>query len=180
MANEREELLKRLHALPFCMYLTALTSEGCVEVNLVSSKGTSYRWEGLDDFEFQAYCLEGLSKNKVAQIKEHILSKSLFLSDFNRTLLKKILPTKDKTKELSGTLVDFLNLPDTKLESFYCYINPETELVYVSDTLEKFSDILNEQCPVDTPWEDYSDEQLRAYLEEYEGNECEIPFSYLD
>ena len=177
---EREELLKRLHSLPFCMHLSALTSEGCLELKLVSSQGTSYRWEGLDDFEFHAYCLNGLSKNKVAEIKEHIAAKSLYLCDLNSTQLKQMLPIKDKTKELSGVFADFLQLPDEKIESIFCYMNPDTMMVYVSDKPEKISDILNAQYPVDTPWEELNDEQLRAYLEEYEGNEYEIPFSYLD
>lgn len=68
---EREELLKRLYALPFCMYLTALPSEGCLEVNVVSSKGTAYSWESFNEFVFSAYCLKGISKNKIATIKEH-------------------------------------------------------------------------------------------------------------
>ena len=180
MENDRQELLKRLHSLPFCMYLTALTSEYCIEVNVVSSRGTAYRWEGYDDFEFHAYCLKGLSKNKVALIKEHILSKALFLSDLNRTQLKRILPVTDNKTELSDIFVDFLQLPDEKIESLYCYKNPDTGKIYVSDMPEGISDILNDQYPVDTLWEDLSDEQLKAYLEEYGDNECEIPFSYFE
>lgn len=176
----RENLLNRLHNLPFCMYLTALTSEYCIEINLVSAKGTSYRWEGYDDFEFPAYCLKGLSKNKVSIIKERILSKSLYLPDLNRTQLKKILDITDKTEELSDAFIDFLQLPDEKIETVYCYKNPETGAIYFSDKQERISDILNSQYPVDTPWEELSDEQLTAYLEEYEENECEIPFSYFE
>ena len=180
MENERQELLTRLHSLPFCMYLTALTNEYCLEVNVVSSKGTSYSWVGYDDFDFHAYCLKGISKNKVELIKEHIMSKSLFLSDFNRTQLKRIIPVSDNKTELSDYFVDFNLLPNAKIETLYCYKNPETGKIYVSDTPEGISDILNDQYPIDTLWEDLSDEQLVEYLEEYDNNEWEIPFSYLD
>ncbi len=180
MENERQELLNRLHNLPFCMYLTALTSEYCLEVNIVSSLGTSYTWMGYDEFEFCAYCLKGLSKNKVALIKEHIMSKSLFASDLNRTQLKRVLLGTDSKTELSEIFANFLQLPDAKIEALYCYKNLETGKIYVSDTPEGLSDILNDQYPVDTLWEDLDDEQLKAYLEEYGDNECEIPFSYFD
>ena len=60
METDRDELLSRLHRLPFCMRLTALTSEYCIEVNVTSSKGTSYSWVGFDDFDFTAYCLNGI------------------------------------------------------------------------------------------------------------------------
>ncbi len=180
MENERQELLKSLHKLPFCMYLTALTSEYCLEVNIVSSRGTSYTWMGYDEFDFCAYCLKGLSKNKVALIKEHIMAKSLFRSDLNRTQLRKLLPDVDNETELSGLFANFMQLPDEKLEAIYCYKNPETGIIYVSDKQEGLSDILNEQYPVDTLWEALSDDQLKAYLEEYGDNECEIPFSYFD
>ncbi|MBO4288805.1 MAG: hypothetical protein J5865_01725, partial [Lachnospiraceae bacterium] len=147
---------------------------------VVSSRGTSYEWKGYDDFVFQAYCLKGLSKNKVALIKEHIISKSLFLSDLNRTQLRRLLPDADKETELSEIFVDFLQLPDEKIEALYCYKNPDTGKIYVSDTPEGISDVLNDQYPVETLWEDLSDEELEAYLEEYGDGECEIPFSYFD
>lgn len=180
MENERQVLLTRLHSLPFCMSLTALTSEYCLEVNVVSSRGTSYRWVGFDDFEFHAYCLKGLSKSKVALIKEHIISKSLFASDFNRTQLKRILSDTDKKMELSDLFVDFIKLPDATIETLYCYKDLETGKIYVRDTAEGISDVLNAQYPVDNIWEDLSDEQLKEYLEEYGNNECDIPFSYFD
>ncbi len=180
MRNKRQELLMRLHKLPFCMYLTALTSECCLEVNIVSSRGTSDSWMGYDEFEFCAYCLKGLSKNKVALIKEHIMSKSLFPSDLNRTQLRKILPETNNKTELSELFANFLQLPDEKIEALYCYKNLETGKIYVSDTLEGLSDILNDQYPVDTLWEDLDDEQLKEYLKEYGDNECEIPFSDFD
>ena len=180
MEANRQELLKRVHSLPFHMTLTALTSEYCLEVSVVSSQGISYRWEGYDDFSFSAYCIKGLSKNKISQIKDHILSKTLYISDFNRTQLKRIISTKDKYEELSDILVDFLQLPNEKLEYIYCYKNPETGHIYVSDSPSKISEILNRQYSVDTPWEDLDDDRLKAYLEEYEGNECEIPFSYFE
>ena len=180
MAFNREELLKRLHSLPFSMYLTALPSEYCLEVNLISAKGTSYSWEALDGFEIPAYRLKGLSQNEVAMIKDHIVSKALYLNDLNGTQLKKIISVKDDTTELSSIFVDFLQLPDNEIESLYCYRNPETGCIYFSDKPEKISDILNDQYPVDTPWEKLSDEQLEDAVELYEGNEFEIPFSCFD
>ncbi len=180
MAADRNELLKKLHSLPFCMSLTALTDEYCLEVSLISGKGTSYSWESFEDFNFNAYCLEGLSENEVALIKEHIQSKSLYLNDFKGTQLEKIIPAKDNTIELSDIFANFLELPDEKIESLYCYKDPETGCIYVSSTEEKLSDILNEQYPVDTEWEELSDEQLADAVEEYGDIECEIPFLYLE
>ena len=180
MAANREELLKKLHNLPFCMCLTALPDEYCLEVDLISAKGTSYSWVSFDDFSFPAYCLQGLSKDKVALIKEHILSKSLYLSDFNTTQLKNIISAKDDTIELSDIFANFLELPDDKIESLYCYKDSETECIYVSNTEEKLSDILSEQYPVDTEWEELSDEQLADAAEKYRDIEFEIPFSYFD
>lgn len=177
---EREELLKRLHALPFCMYLTALPSEGCLEVNVVSSKGTAYSWESFDEFAFYAYCLEGISKDKIMIIKERIASESLYVDDLNGTQLEELIPPENKSEELSDIFVDFLELPDENLESAYCYRDIETGVVYVSDTEEGLSEVLNDKYTVDTTWEEYSDEQLKEFLDEYESAECEIPFSYFD
>ena len=78
---------------------------------------------------------------------------------------------------MSDTFIDFLQLPDENIENVYCYKNSETGAIYFSDKPERISDILNSQYPVDTPWEELSDEELTIYLEENEGNECEIPFS---
>lgn len=162
------------------MYLTALPSEGCIEVNVVSSKGTAYYWESFDDFSFCAYCLDGLSKDKIITIKEHIASKAFYVDDLNGTQLTETLPAKAKSEELSGVFVNFLELPNEKLESVYCYSDIETNCIYISETSEGLSNILNTLYPVDMLWEDYSDEQLNDCLEEYDGIECEIPFSYLD
>ena len=180
MDTDRQRILQRAHLLPFCISLTALTSEYCIEVNIVSSRGTSYRWEGFDDFEFHAYRLKGISKKRVALIKEHIMSKTLFISDFNRTQLKRIIPENAKTKELSDMFVDFLELPDDKIETVYCFKNTDTGCIYVSDSPNKISDIINMQYPIDTPWEDLDDDQIEAYLDEYEGTEPEIPFACFD
>lgn len=176
---DRTEMLSKLHSLPFRMSLTALTSEGCIEVNVVSSKGTSYSWESFEDYTSHIYCLKGLSKNKIALIKEHIASKTFFIADLSRTQLKKII-CEDRDQELSDIFVNFPELPDQKIESVYCYRETDTGLIYVSDTEEKLSNILNDRYPIDKPWESYSDEQLADYLEENEGQGCEIPYTSFD
>ena len=45
----REEMLKKLHSIKPGAELTALTSEGALECEYVTSKGTAYEWIGMYD-----------------------------------------------------------------------------------------------------------------------------------
>jgi len=162
------------------MRLTALTSEYCIEVSVITSKGISYSWVGFDDFSFDAYCIKGLSKNKIALIKDHITKRAFYLSDLNRTQLKKVVFQKDSSTELSDVFINFGELPNENIETIYCYKDVDEGKIYVYDSQEKISNILNEKYPVDTLWEDMSDQQIETYLEEFSEGDCEIPFSTFD
>ena len=61
--QRRDQLLSQLHKITFCAFLTALTSEMCLEVEVMTSKGTCYSWIGYDDWRIYE-----VSKNESAKL----------------------------------------------------------------------------------------------------------------
>lgn len=178
--DERETLLKRIHSISFYMYLTALTSEGCLEVEVITSKGTSYSWMGFEDFCFDVYCINGFGKIKLCNLKNKITLKTLCKQNLRGTKLGKLLFKRiTEGRDLSEIFQGLLALPETSHERLFCYIKEENKLVFFENE-EKLAENLSKDYPVDTKWEELSDEQINEYLDRVDGCKFEIPYSYFE
>ena len=174
---ERINLLKKLHSISFYMFLTALTSEYCLEVEVITSQGTSYSWESLDDFEFDVYRINGIEAERFSLIKQKITNGSVCLDDLNGTTLSNIVRHVDES-EMPSKLIGLLSLPDKLSGDFYCIEDSDTETFTFFSSEKKVADELSKTYPVDTKWEDMGTESLREYLSRIEScGEYEVPFT---
>ena len=173
----RDELLDKLHGITFCASLTALTSEECLEVEILTGDGVSYSWIGYD--EWFVYELKKIEKNKWNFILGKLLSRTLSREDLQGTDLYRLLESQDESVDLIEFFKTLKNFPEEVSEDFYCVCGEgeppvfyESQEIMAKDLKETYSDIVN-------VWENMNEDELEHWLQVYE--QCDgIPCCYFN
>lgn len=174
----REEMLKKLHNITFRARLTALSSEGCIEVDIITGDGTLYNWMGYDDFEWNAYLLNSIDKNQWEIILSHLSDGVLTETDIEGTVLHKIIENRKNTdKSDYSPIFSSLNaFPKECPQEFYCFIDVDSNLHFYLEK-EMLAKALKEQFSNQVEkWDKMSDEALTEWVSTYEDYD-DIPLS---
>lgn len=177
----REQLLEKLHSISFYAYLTALTSEECLEVEIMTSKGTIYSWIGFRDWNvFRISCNAG----KFEKIKEKVLSQSLTYEDIHETPLRGALEEDDTEHEpLENLSSMFASLQQVEIfdgNPFYGFRDDDGNLVFFSSEDELSKALDSYYSNVDTEWEDFDNDELKYWLDRYESEGNKIMYCFLE
>lgn len=79
----RVEMLEKLHSIKPGAELTALTSEGALECEYVTSEGTAYEWIGMYDWPVARLC--GVEYSLLKNIQAKLAEDTLSIGDIDGT-----------------------------------------------------------------------------------------------
>lgn len=175
--QRRDQLLSQLHKITFCAFLTALTSEMCLEVEVMTSKGTCYSWIGYDDWRIYE-----ASKNESAKligISEKLHDGCLSFDDIAETCLCGLAKDGGNDVDLTQLFSDFLAKHIIPGEEFYCFFDEHDEKFYFFPNKEQITCALDKSYSnVDTLWEEMDTDDLAQWWDRYESEDGEIPFCH--
>ena len=166
---KRAILLEKLHNITFCASITALTSEECLEVEIITGDGVSYSWIGYDDWFI--YELNGMDEDKWNMMLLKLLDGTLAKDDFEGTDFARLYEKQEENNayDCCAFFEALKTFPNKLPKKIYCtydvgekpvfYINEETMARELKQT---YSNIVNK-------WEDKSNQELEYWHDVYEG-----------
>ena len=168
-------MLSKLKSITFAAFLTALTSEMCLEVQIMTSEGTIYRWIGYDDWN--VYILKKCDSPKWFSIMDKLKNSTLELEDLDGTDLGKLMQSLDpvmdedegENADCSLLLQELLEVSTKIQDTFYCYYDKYDRDLNFFSSREDLKVALREAYSiVDTRWEDMDTSELQGWWEWYE------------
>jgi hypothetical protein len=179
-AFDRERAIAKLQSISFYASLTALSSEGCIEAEVLTKDGADYSW--LD--EWYLYKLRGIQQQQWNLIRGKLKDKVLTLSDISGTDFERLYNLQNDPVIM--TCSDFfasLNVfPESVPNQFYClygvfdyYDHPAFYLAeqdLCDDLANLFADDVKR-------WDEMSDDELEEWLSLYDPDEG-IPYTEWD
>lgn len=180
--KNRNQMLKELQSIPFWAYLTALTSEWCLEVQTYTSEGYRCEWKSMDD-NWDIYRLEIIPSEKWKIITDKCRKNGLKIDDLEETNLfnlAKCIGVNDwNQKSLSELFRDLGTWEIPPKKAFFCYYDVHNNSVHFFESELELTEHLSD-TPVDCKWVEMSDEELRHYLKLYEEEGPAIPCASFD
>lgn len=179
----REDMLNKLHNIEPAVKLTALTSEGALECEYITKKGTNYEWISMDS-PWPAIKITDLDNDKLAIIKEKLKNQSLTCNDLEGTQLLSMYDghTDEPEENISSLNQSLLGLIDITLaedNDFFvlCDTNSyEPTFRFFSD-YKLFAQAFEEEfIHVSKRWEELSDVELLSWIERLKFRFEDIPF----
>ncbi len=175
----REMAISKLQSISFFASLTALTSEGCIEVEVLTRNGADYSWLAYD--EWYLYKLRGIQQQQWDLIRDKLNRKALSLSDISGTDFERLYYLQNDPESM--TCSDFFallkGLPESVPHQFYClygvfdyYDHPAfylSEQSLCDDLATLFADSVQK-------WGEMSDDELNEWLSLYDPSEG-IPYA---
>ena len=176
--TEREELLDQLGNIRFAVFMTALTSEMCLEVIILNAQGLSYSWIGYD--EWNVYKLSFTNNNRQMDIKNMIQTNSLKSSDLQHTafepLISHILGEVEPDYNCSELLSGLLKQKDIFSNSIYCYYDCDnSQIEFFKDQTELSEYLACIYTTADKRWNDMETDELRYWKDRLESEGHNIP-----
>lgn len=178
----RSELLNKLHGISFCAFLTVLTSEMCLEVVVMTSKGTCYSWVGYGDW--RVYRISKAESAKLEAVGKKISAGHLKHDDLDGTCLKGLASDADEDDadedtDLLYLFSDFATKEISPGEECFCYYDESDNKYYFFSSETQISAALNNAySEVDTKWEEMDTNDLNQWWDRFEAEGGTIPFCY--
>ena len=183
----REEMLEKLHSIKPGVELTALTSEGALECEYVTSNGTAYEWIGMYDWPVVRLC--GVADSLFDNIRAKLNEGTLSLYDIEGTIFNDLYSNfvsvdGDEEVYINHTLNSaFKSLLAVKaLENGELYAifdsysdNPVFE--FFADYESMAASFGEKYISVNMTWDAFDDEDLAIWIERLEDNYQGIPFA---
>lgn len=168
---EREEMLEKLKNINVGVKLVALTSEVALECTYVTSEGIGYEWRSLYDWPTCAV-IKNVSSELLCTVKEKLASKTLTLSDIEKTSLEQFyFGEKISVGDFFSHVQDVDTLCGNEL-----YALSIDEKVYFYVDYKSFENAFQKNYAIcDTYWENMSDEDLEEWINRLENEEWSIP-----
>lgn len=179
----REELLSKLKSITFAAFMTALTTEMCIELVTMTPKGVCTRWIGYNDWN--VFVLDSCFPEKWSEIRNKITSRYLLLEDLKGTQLYRLVhilkPETDDGTDCSTFLSGLLDLPVHITESYYCFCDEDAgELTFFTDIENLKGALQSSMSYIDSAWDDMTTGELEMWWDRYEEEGENLPFTYLD
>ena len=173
--DERAELLLKLEDITLAVFMTVLPSEMALEIETMTSEGTSYQWIGYDDWN--VYCLYKCDTEQWEKILSLLESKTLLVKDLDDTdlgkFVSKIEPEADIESNCSSLLAGLLKVASDIDSKFYCYC--ENDIPQFFSSIENLKAGIKDNFPANTYWDDMDTDRLRDFLERYEEDGDSFP-----
>ena len=179
---DRQALLDRLHQVHFAAFLTALTSEMCIELQTINSEGISCSW--MTDDDWNVYELRSCSQEKWDEIRNKINKDELTRSDLEGTDFGAVLGSVENVRgevDCSVLLKDLLREEFEKPIISYCCYDYSSNALNLFPTEEDLKIFLKNYYPCDCSWEELDTDELKYWFELYEKEGQNVPcFSFKD
>jgi len=173
---KRQLLLDKLQNIEFCALLTALTTEECLEVQVLTGDGAAYIWMPYDDWNI--YELHGMTEDKWNDILLKLISGKLEYKDLVGTDLERIVYGRDKLDYVSY-FASLMRLPAEAPDKIYCIFEDNDAPSFFIDEAMVASSLRIKYKDIVTPWSEMNTEELEHWTNVYE--ECDgIPYCYFD
>lgn len=183
----REEMLEKLHSIKPGVELTALTNEGALECECVTSKGTAYEWIGMYDWPVAR--LRGVTNSLLKDIQIKLSKDTLSLCDIEGTVFCDLYDgfVSSESDEghndnyiLNAAFKSLLNVKDFDNCELYAIFdsysdNPMFE--FFADYESMASAFGENYIGINTEWDAFDDEELALWIERLEDNFQGIPFA---
>lgn len=161
--QSKEDLLKQLHSITFVVSMTALSSEVCLEIEILTNKGKVYQWIGYDDWK--VFMLQKCEPTKWADILFKAKSNQLSRKDVAGTdigrMLEQLFPG-DANIDFDRLFFNFPSQESTLGEYYYCYYDENT--LWFSPNQEGIRIVLQKEYnDVDEQWDEMDIEELRYW-----------------
>ncbi len=173
--TERAELLSKLEGISFAVFMTVLSEEMALEIETMSSEGTSYQWIGYDDWN--VYKLNTCGADRWSEIMEKLESNELTAKDLDGTDLGRLVSilTSDEylNEEFSTLLAGLIDISSEVKDTFYCYCEDGTAQFFSS--IGELKAALQDAYPASSSWEDMSTDELRSWFKRYEDEGDSFP-----
>ncbi len=181
--TEREALLDQLGNIRFAVFMTALTSEMCLEVIILNEQGLSYSWIGFD--EWNVYKLSFSNYSRQMDIKNKIQTNSLKSSDLQHTafepLISQILGEVEPDYNCSELLSSLLKQKDNISNPIYCYYDCDNSRIeFFKDQTELSEYLARIYTATDKRWNDMETDELRYWKDRLESEGYNIPCTEYD
>lgn len=177
----RDELLSKLKSISFAVFMTALPTEMCLEIETMTPEGTSYQWIGYDDWK--VFVLRKCEQEKWNRIIAKIGSQTLVNEDIESTdlgkLANRLSENYDEPLCYSSLFNSLVELSPVIHETFYAYCEDEN-LRFFASKEELKTALGSTYSNVDTCWEDMDTEELRSWWERYEEEGDDLPAVFFD
>lgn len=163
---KREALLDQLHGIIFAADMTYLPTEGCLDLQIMTSKGISHRWIGEE--EWNVYKMHGLSKDRWNTIRKKMASDKLLLEDIDGTVLQTLLSCIGSEERFPDIIVHSKMMITEPLETIYAYFSTyEDQLFFYNDVTDLAKKLADEYSDIDTDWDEMGKEELEYWLSVY-------------
>ena len=183
----REEMLEKLHSIKPGVELTALTSEGALECEYVTSKGTAYEWIGMYDWPVAR--LRGVTNFLVKNIQAKLEKDALSLSDIKDTVFYDLYASFVSGDSDEGhndnyalnvafkSLLHMKDLDNCELYAIFDSYSDKPMFEFFADYESMTSAFGENYISINTEWDAFDDEDLALWIERLEDNYQGIPFA---
>ena len=184
----RDEMLEKLHSIKPGAELTALTSEGALECEYVTSKGTAYEWIGMYDWPVAR--LGGVTNSWLKNIQAKLTNNTLSLSDIEETVFYDLYVSfvsvdcddegrNDNAAVITAfkSLLDVKDIDNCELYAIFDAYSDNPIFEFYADYDSMALAFGENYISVSMEWEAYDDEDLALWIERLEDNYQEIPFA---
>lgn len=181
-------MLEKLHLIKPGAELTALTSEGALECEYVTSKGTAYEWIGMYDWPVAR--LGGVTNSWLKNIQAKLTNNALSLSDIEETVFYDLYVSfvsadcddegrNDNAALFAAfkSLLDVKDIDNCELYAIFDIYSDNPRFEFYADYDSMALAFGENYISVSMEWEAYDDEDLALWIERLEDNYQEIPFA---
>lgn len=184
----REEMLEKLRSIKPGAELTALTSEGALECEYVTSKGTAYEWIGMYDWPVARLC--GVTNSLLKSIQAKLVEDTLSISDIEETGFYDLYvsfvsgDSEDEDRNDNAalnvalkSLLDVKDFDNCELYAIFDSYSDNPIFEFFADYESMASAFGESYISVSTEWDAFDDEDLALWIERLEDNYQGIPFA---
>ena len=184
----REEMLEKLHSIKPGAELTALTSEGALECEYVTSEGTAYEWIGMYDWPVARLC--GVTSALFKKIQARLVEGVLSICDIEETVFYDLFVSfvsrdNDEEDPVSASalntafksLLDVKNFDNCELYAIFDSYSDEPTFEFFANYESMASAFGENYISVNMEWEAFDDEDLALWVERLEDNYQGLPFA---
>ena len=171
----REELIDKLQSISFHVKITALTSEYCLEIAVMTGNGAYTSWVGYH--EWNVYKLHGVDAKKWTKIKANLGNNSLKLEDIKETDFELLYKSQESAANINMPCTVFFNglseMPNICPEEVFCIC--ERKPVFFAEERALLETLKERYAESIQPWSEMDTNELQYWLEKYENAES-FPF----
>jgi len=165
----REEMIVKLQSISFHVEITALTSEYCLEIAIMTGDGAYTSWVGFD--EWNVYKLHGVDEKKWGKIKANLENNSLGLEDIKETDFELLYKSQESAGNNNMPCTVFFSglgeMPSVCPEEVFCIY--ERKPAFYADEIALLESLRKRYDDCIQPWSEMDADELQYWLEKYEN-----------